>query len=212
MIGEMSNIKKYSVAIIALVIAFSFGVLTGCSKTEKPTAAPTMPTTSAAKLPMPDNVKGIHAVQAAGNMEVAFSPHGGITTMIVQNLEKAKKSVEVQAYSFTSADIAKALIDAHKRGVPVRVILDKSQKSEKYSSLTFLQNAGIQVHIDKDFQIAHSKIMIIDGIDIITGSFNFTKSAEQSNAENCLVIHGNQALAQQYIQNWQWRWEATAGK
>ncbi|WP_051296655.1 phospholipase D family protein [Anaeroarcus burkinensis] len=208
----MNNLKKYSVAIIALVIAFSFGVLTGCSKTEKPADVPTIPKTSAAKLPMPDNVKGIHTVQAAGNIEVAFSPGGGITTMIVQNLNKAQKSIEVQAYSFTNADIAKALVDAHKRGVQVRVILDKSQETEKYSSLTFLQNAGIPVQIDKDFQIAHSKIMIIDGIDVITGSFNFTKSAEQSNAENCLVIHGNQALAQQYIQNWQWRWEATANK
>lgn len=208
----MINIKKYSIMTIALGIAFLFGVLTGCAKTEKPAATPVIQTTSAAKLPMPDNVKGIHSVQAVGNMEVAFSPGGGITTMIVQNIDKATKSIEVQAYSFTSVDIAKALAAAHKRGVQVRVILDKSQETEKYSSLTFLQNAGIAVHVDRDFQIAHSKIMIIDGVDVITGSFNFTKSAEQANAENCLVIHGNQALADQYIPNWQWRWEATVSK
>ena len=205
----MLNIKKYSVTVIALVIAFSFGVLTGCTKNEKTLMAPN---TSAAGKPMPNNVKGIHSVQAVGNIEVAFSPGGGITTMVVQNIEKAKKSIEVQAYSFTSVDIARALADAHKRGVQVRVILDKSQETEKYSSLTFLQNAGIAVHVDRDFQIAHSKIMIIDSVDVITGSFNFTKSAEQSNAENCLVFHGNQALADQYIQNWQWRWEATSSK
>ena len=205
----MINIKKYSVTIIALVTAFSLGVLAGCAKTDKPQIEPK---TSAAGKPMPDNVKGFHSMEDTGSIEVAFSPGGGITTMIVQNIERAKKSIAVQAYSFTSADIAKALADAHKRGVQVRVILDKSQETEKYSSLTFLKNAGIPVHVDRDFQIAHSKIIIIDESDIITGSFNFTKSAEQANAENCLVLHGNQALVMQYLQNWQWRWEATMGR
>lgn len=116
-------------------------------------------------------------------------------------MDKAQKAVLVQAYSFTSAPIAKALLKAHKRGVKVEVILDKSQKKEKYSSADFLVHAGIKTLIDSTHPIAHNKIMVIDGETVITGSFNLTKQAEQKNAENLLVIR-DKALAERYIQNW----------
>ena len=74
------------------------------------------------------------------NWQVYFSPHGGCTDAIVRELDKAKSTVFVQAYTFTSAPIAKALLNVHKRGVKVEVILDKSQRTQKYSSATFLFN------------------------------------------------------------------------
>lgn len=151
-------------------------------------------------------------IPAQGTIEVAFSPQGGIAGMIVKELNGAKSSIEVQSYSFTSAPIAKALVDAKRRGVNVRVIIDKSQKSLKYSIVTYLTNAGVPVHIDRGFSIAHSKIMIVDRIDVITGSFNFTKAAEETNAENCLILRGNKALADLYHQNWQWRWDDTSAE
>ena len=113
----------------------------------------------------------------------------------------AKASVLAQAYSFTSAPIAKALLHAHKRGVQVQVILDKSQKTEKYSEADFLVNVGIPVQIDAKHAIAHNKIMIIDGQTVVTGSFNFTTAAEKHNAENLLVI-GSAELAAKYAANW----------
>ena len=105
------------------------------------------------------------------------------------------------AYSFTSMEIAKALLDAHKRGVNVQVILDRSQRTEKYSSATFLSNQGIPVRIDAKHAIAHNKIIIIDAETTVTGSFNFTSSAEQKNAENLLVIR-DRRLAEFYTKNW----------
>ena len=117
-------------------------------------------------------------------------------------MDKTQKSVLVQAYSFTSAPIAKALLSAHKRGVKVEVILDKSQRKEKYSSADFLAHAGIRTLIDSAHAIAHNKVMVIDGEIVITGSFNFTKAAEEKNAENLLVIR-DKALAEKYIRNWQ---------
>jgi phosphatidylserine/phosphatidylglycerophosphate/cardiolipin synthase-like enzyme len=65
--------------------------------------------------------------------EVYFSPHEGCTEAIVRELNKAKSTVLVQAYLFSSGPIGKALLDAHKKGIKVRVILDKSQKTENYS-------------------------------------------------------------------------------
>jgi phosphatidylserine/phosphatidylglycerophosphate/cardiolipin synthase-like enzyme len=139
----------------------------------------------------------------AADIQVFFSPTGGCTEAVVANLDKAKSNVLVQAYSFTSAPIAKALVDAEKRGVKVRIILDKSQKTANYSSADFVKNAGIPTYIDAKHAIAHNKIMIIDGKTILTGSFNFTKAAEESNAENLLVIQNDPALVAKYTANWQ---------
>ena len=135
-------------------------------------------------------------------IEVYFSPHGGCTEAVIKELDKAESSVLVQAYSFTSAPVAKALLDAHKRGIKVEVILDKSQRTDQYSSATFLFNAGIPVKIDSRHAIAHNKVLVIDGETVITGSFNFTKAAEEKNAENLLVIR-DKKLAERYTKDWQ---------
>jgi len=134
-----------------------------------------------------------HADQfkSIGTVDVYFSPNGGGANAIVTELGNAKSEILVQAYSFTSAPIAKTLTDAKKRGLHIEVVLDKSQKSEKYSSADFVAHAGIPVYIDSKHAIAHNKIMIIDRNTLITGSFNFTKAAEEKNAENLLVLKGN---------------------
>jgi phosphatidylserine/phosphatidylglycerophosphate/cardiolipin synthase-like enzyme len=133
---------------------------------------------------------------------VCFTPGGNCTEQIVKALGDAKSSILVQAYSFTSAPIAKALLEAHTRGVQVQVILDKSQRTEKYSSADFLANQGVPTMIDANHAISHDKVMIIDGETVITGSFNFTKAAQEKNAENLLIIR-DPALASQYTANWQ---------
>jgi phosphatidylserine/phosphatidylglycerophosphate/cardiolipin synthase-like enzyme len=139
---------------------------------------------------------------AAADIQVFFSPNGGCTEAVVENLDKATNTVLVQAYSFTSAPIAKALVDAEKRGVKVQVILDKSQRTEKYSSADFLLHEGVPTFIDAKHAIAHNKIMVIDSRTVLTGSFNFTKAAEANNAENLLVIQ-DADLAKKYTANWE---------
>ena len=141
------------------------------------------------------------SVATATDIQVYFSPHGGCTEAIIKNLQSATNTVLVQAYSFTSAPVAKALVDAHKRGVNVNVILDKSQRTERYREADFLLHADIPTFIDAKHNIAHNKIMVIDGRITITGSFNFTKAAENENAENLLVIDDT-ALAARYAANW----------
>jgi len=141
-------------------------------------------------------------VKAVGTVEVFFSPRGGATEAIVREIDAARREVLVLAYSFTSAPIAKALLQAHKRGIRVEAVLDKSQKRERYSSATFLVNARIPVYIDSVHAIAHNKVLLIDRKVLITGSFNFTKAAEEKNAENLLIIKGNEALVGKYLENY----------
>ena len=136
-----------------------------------------------------------------GTWTVRFSPMGGATELVVDAIQRAQRSIHVQAYSFTSAPIARALVDASRRGVHVEVILDKSQRTERYSEADFLAHAGIPVAIDAAHAIAHNKVMIIDDDTVVTGSFNFTKAAEERNAENVLVIR-DPAMAGRYRANW----------
>jgi phosphatidylserine/phosphatidylglycerophosphate/cardiolipin synthase-like enzyme len=134
--------------------------------------------------------------------EVYFSPHGECTSAIIRELKKAKSSILVQAYSFTSVPIAEALLDAFNRRVKVEIILDKRQRTNEL--IASLCDKGIQVKIDITRGIAHNKVMIIDCEIVITGSFNFTKTAEERNAENLLVIH-DKKLASLYTKNWRER-------
>jgi len=143
----------------------------------------------------------LYAKPSATEEEVYFSPHGGCTQAIVDNLNWAERYIRVQAYSFTSKPIAEALIAAHKRGVDVKVLLDKSQLRGKGSKLDLLVQAGVPVLIDKKHAIAHNKVMIIDGVTVLTGSFNFTTAAEDKNAENLLVIR-DKVVAKKYRNNW----------
>lgn len=134
-------------------------------------------------------------------VQVYFSPKGGAQEALVQEIKKAKESIFVQAYSFTSEPIIQALIKAHQRGVHVEIILDKSQATDKRSGTASVREAGIHTVIDRRHAIAHNKIMIIDQDTVVTGSFNFTKSAEEKNAENLLVVRSPE-LARLYLENW----------
>jgi phosphatidylserine/phosphatidylglycerophosphate/cardiolipin synthase-like enzyme len=144
---------------------------------------------------------GTPASSFSAETTVYFSPNGGATAAIVRELGNAQHRILVQAYSFTSAPIAKALLDAHKRGVKILAVLDKSNQTDKYSSATFLANAGIPVLIDAEHAIAHNKVLVIDDSTVLTGSFNFSKAAEEKNAENLLILKKASELADAYIVN-----------
>ena len=144
---------------------------------------------------------GTSVACGASGLKVAFSPAGGDTQLVTDTIGKAKKKILVQAYLFTNATIARALASAKARGVNVRVILDKSQETDRYSAATYFKNHAIPVLIDDKHAIAHNKVMVIDGSTVITGSFNFTQTAETNNAENVLVIPCAN-LAANYARNW----------
>jgi len=146
-------------------------------------------------------------VQSGGELEVASSPNGGSTNLVIKVIHSAKTSIRVLAYSFTSAPIAKALVEAHQRGVDVQVVVDKSQKSTKYTSATFVANAGIPIRIDSKHAIAHNKVIIVVGHTVQQGSFNYTKAAEQNNGENVLVNWNNPKLAEVYLKDWKRHWD-----
>ncbi|MGA7578888.1 MAG: phospholipase D family protein [Desulfobaccales bacterium] len=144
------------------------------------------------------------AVEAATppRWAVYFSPQGGCTKAVVAAVDQARSSLHIEAYLFTSQPILKAVIAAQNRGVKVEVILDAGEARDQYSVLRNLLAARVPTWLDAAYQIAHNKIIIIDGETVITGSFNFTRSAEEYNAENLLVIR-DPFLAARYEANFQ---------
>ena len=157
-----------------------------------------------AETPTPEAVaraeRGSMAIQA--QIRVYFTPGNSAETAIAETIATAHRQIRVQAYSFTNPLIVQALADAQSRGVAVTVILDKSNRTQKYSAADFSHHSGIETLIDDRHAIAHNKIMIIDDSVVITGSYNFTRAAEKSNAENVVIIESG-PIAQKYLQNWQ---------
>jgi phosphatidylserine/phosphatidylglycerophosphate/cardiolipin synthase-like enzyme len=148
------------------------------------------------------------AIAAHGTLQAAFAPWDNIEGLIADALGDAKKQVLVQAYLLTNKKIATALIAAQRRGVDVRVLADAEQFGKVESSkLPELARAGIPVWLETKYQNAHNKIILIDAgtadACVITGSFNFTWTAQHKNAENILIARKNPTLASRYALNWE---------
>lgn len=134
-------------------------------------------------------------------LNVCFSPEGRCENMATHAINSAKHTIYVRAYSFTAQPIANALIAAHKRGVIVKILVDKNQLKEKNAKIRDLKAKGILVKIESVDGLAHNKVLVIDEKMIISGSYDWSKSANKRNAENMLAINDPE-LAKSYIQNW----------
>ncbi|MEJ2768674.1 DUF1669 domain-containing protein [Mycetohabitans sp. B46] len=130
-------------------------------------------------------------------VDTYFSPNGGAGEAVAALISGAKRRVWLAGYAFTSPEIAKALRNARVRGVQVRVVLDKSNETGKYSGATYLSNAGIDVRIDSQYPIMHHKFIVVDDL-VAFGSMNFTRAGDRKNAENFNVFRGAPALASAY--------------
>lgn len=144
---------------------------------------------------------------AVGTIEVLFPPWDDAEAALIAVVDDARHQVLVQAFLLTSRKIAASLIAAHRRGVDVRVLADARQHAENAGSmLAALAQAGIPVGLEGRYRHAHNKVMVIDAAGespvLVTGSYNYTWSAQKMNAENLLIMRGNAALAERYAGNW----------
>ncbi|RJQ24581.1 phospholipase D family protein [Candidatus Parcubacteria bacterium] len=142
----------------------------------------------------------IPQAQKTDDICVHFSPNGGCTNEIMRNLGLAKKQVRVFAYSFTSEPIAQTLILLAMGGIDVQVIIDSG--SAKRSEADNLASNGVKVYLDSKHAIMHSKVIIIDDDTVISGSFNFSKNAEERNHENLIIIKSPK-LVKLYLNEWE---------
>ena len=141
-------------------------------------------------------------IASAGELTACFTPGQDCTSFIVRQIDTAQSELLVQGYGFTNPAIIQAVGRAKERGVDVKVILDRINEQRRYTGATYLRNHGIDPLIDDQVAIAHNKVLVIDAQRVITGSFNFTKAAQQRNAENVLLIKDDATMAAAYAENW----------
>lgn len=130
-----------------------------------------------------------------GDIEVYFSRVDDPQAAIVQALDGAEQTVHIALYYFTDPKLADAVVRARERGVAVYVYLDRSQVKQQYSQARYLAAQDVPVRISSNRAIMHNKFAIVDGATVITGSYNWTKSAYQRNDENLLVIRRGDVAA-----------------
>ncbi len=147
---------------------------------------------------------------APESMDVCFTPGQSCLPKVIKYIDNAKTSILLLGYSFTSKPITQALIQAKKRGVKVRIILDHSQQHQKYSKEVIhdLLKNQLDVKFDHSVKIAHNKVLVIDSLQTVTGSYNWTHSAEFKNAEN-LVFIKSQDVAKKYTAYFEGRWKVS---
>lgn len=150
------------------------------------------------------------------SIQVFFSPNGGAREAIMREIEKAEKEINIAMYVFTDRELSNALISAKEGGVKVKVLLDgKSAEEIGYSKHYFLSERGLNVRLDKAHEsygdkykgIMHNKFAIIDNNTLITGSYNWTHSAEELNDENLLIIKDDERLIRKFKDKFEELWD-----
>ena len=145
---------------------------------------------------------------ATSPIEVAFSPEAGAEALVLKVISSARQSIQLAGYSFTSPAVVRGLIDAKRRGVNVKVLLDdKGNRGQaSVAAMNLIVGAGIPLRIVSVYAIHHDKYIVVDGKHTETGSFNFSQAAAKSNSENVLVIWDNPTVAERYLSQWESRW------
>jgi phosphatidylserine/phosphatidylglycerophosphate/cardiolipin synthase-like enzyme len=142
-------------------------------------------------------------------IEAGFTPAGaGVSaeSLVLDAIGGARHSIHVAAYTFTSRSISRALVAARQRGVEVRIVVDSEMNGKHYTAATFTANHGIPTRSNARYENMHDKFMVIDGDTVETGSFNYSYTAAQYNAENALLIRNDAKLAAAYEREWQRLW------
>jgi phosphatidylserine/phosphatidylglycerophosphate/cardiolipin synthase-like enzyme len=153
-------------------------------------------------------------VPTVPEIEVGISPEGSAEVLVLRVIASAHSTIRMAAYSFTAAPVVKALIDAKKRGVVIGLVADykhnladdKSGKAR--AALSGLVTAGVNVRVSTAYQISHDKYIIVDGLHVETGSYNYSDAAARRNSENVIVLWNHPAVAATYLKQWESRWES----
>ncbi|HNR32602.1 MAG TPA: phospholipase D-like domain-containing protein [Candidatus Hydrogenedentes bacterium] len=122
-------------------------------------------------------------------VECYFAPEDGVEKEILAEIAVARSTIDFMAFSFTSEPIAKAMAARIGAGVRVRGLFETRNAADRYSRDDFLAARGAEIHLDRNSYNMHHKVIIIDVATVVTGSYNFSRNAENQNDENVLILH-----------------------
>jgi phosphatidylserine/phosphatidylglycerophosphate/cardiolipin synthase-like enzyme len=142
--------------------------------------------------------------------EVFFSPGEACAQTIIARFRNCRRSADVCVFTITDDRIAGAIVDAHRRGIAVRVVTDDEKANDPGSDALRLAGAGVAVRVDDSPYHMHHKFAVFDKSVVISGSYNWTVSAARNNEEN-LIVSGDRRMVAAYESEFERLWVKFAG-
>lgn len=199
-VGQSRKVKPYSEATLNL-LAWFFDQISARSRANSATnfvSAALAPVYSAASLT---------GVSASGGSHAYFFPSETSFGELVSFLNSAKSSLDICVFNITDNDIVKAILKAKSRGVSVRIVSDDEQAKSQGSDIMHLAQQGIPTKVDNNpTALIHHKFALIDNNAVLTGSYNWTKSARLTNRENIVILH-DQKIAGEFAREFARLWQ-----
>lgn len=127
--------------------------------------------------------------------EAHFSPGETCCARIVQLLESARRQVDICVFTITDDRISRAIVNAGRRGVALRIITDDEKAADEGSDIDWFREAGIPLRVDRTQYHMHNKFAIFDGGLLLSGSYNWTRGASMFNDENFIVTSDPRLIA-----------------
>jgi phosphatidylserine/phosphatidylglycerophosphate/cardiolipin synthase-like enzyme len=121
--------------------------------------------------------------------EVYFSPGDHCPNKITSLLRLARRSADICVFTITDDRITDAILEAHRRGVTIRIITDNEKSEDLGSDIDRLEQSGVPLRVDRTEHHMHHKFAVFDDRTAVTGSYNWTRSAAKYNEENLVVTH-----------------------
>lgn len=137
-----------------------------------------------------------------------FSPNGGVRRRLVRAIQESRRTIDIAVYNFTASELAEALYAAKARGVQIRVVVDREMAETGGSGIRGLRLNGVTVRSlgVPEQSLMHHKFAVFDERLVVTGSYNWTNSAEHTNYENLVVLEDPEMVSrfqQEFRRLWQ---------
>lgn len=158
-----------------------------------------------------DTLKVFRSLGASENSSLAeawFSPKDNCPQQIRTLFAEVKSSVDVCVFTITDDRLSESILNAHRRGVRIRIITDDDKSGDAGSDAERLADAGIQVHVDRSEYHMHHKFALFDGTLLLNGSYNWTRGAAENNEEN-FVITDEPRLIRRFQETFNELWQST---
>jgi phosphatidylserine/phosphatidylglycerophosphate/cardiolipin synthase-like enzyme len=153
----------------------------------------------------PSTVSNQWAIIEGTSIQILFSSEDHAVSSLIALINDAKFNIRFLAFSFTDYPLAQAMIDRAKAGVDAQGVFETFGSNSDRSELKTFWCAGVPVRQDGNGSFLHDKVIIIDNSIVVTGSLNFSSSADEDNEEN-VVILDNPEIAALYLQEYQKVW------
>lgn len=136
---------------------------------------------------------------------VAFSPGEDCLEAIRDEFARARRKVDVCVFTITDDRIRAAMLDARRRGVVIRVISDNDKAMDEGSDIEPLRRAGVEVRVDQTEAHMHHKFALYDDARLLSGSYNWTRSAANYNQEN-LIVTADRTIVERFRAEFERLW------